>query len=71
MLKRYPFLQVKNGNVNAINEAGNVGMSYYKGGDATRADWASMYGEGYVEILLENGTILILNRGGNQYRVIR
>lgn len=70
MIKRYPFLQVKNGNVNAVNEAGNVGMPYYNKGDATRADW-SHYGEGFVEILLKSGTILILNRGGNQYKIIR
>ena len=70
MITKYPFLQVKRGNVNAVNVAGNVGMPYYKGGDAMRADW-SHYGDGFVEVLLENGTILVLNRGGNQYKIIR
>ena len=68
MIKQYPFLQVKSGNVSAVNESGNVGMPYYRGGDATRADW-SHYGDGFVEILLKNGTILILNRGVYKYNI--
>lgn len=70
MKNRYLFLQVKDGNVKSINEAGNVGIPYYNGGDAVRAHWSDM-GDGYVEIYKKDGTILVLNRGGNHYKIIR
>ena len=62
------FLKVKDGNVRAVNEAGNPRTPYYSGGDCERAYWGDK--DGYVELYLKNGTILILNRGGNLVRKI-
>jgi hypothetical protein len=35
------FLKVVNGNVQLVNIQGNLVRTYYKKGDATRADWYS------------------------------
>lgn len=63
------FLIVKDGDVIAVNEAGNMRNVYYRGGDAVRAYWSEM-GEKYVEVHLKSGKILILNQGGNIRRTI-
>ena len=35
----YKYLKVKNGNVIAVNDAGNPGMTYWNKGNAVRAYW--------------------------------
>lgn len=69
MMNERQFLKVKDGDVTAVNEAGNLRNAYYRGGDAVRAYWSDM-GEKYVEVHLSNGTILVLNQGGNLVRKI-
>lgn len=69
-MKERLYLKVKPpGNVLGVNEAGNPRRFYYNKGDAVRAYWSDM-GDGYVEVYLENGKILILNQGGNIVRTI-
>lgn len=68
-MKEKRFLKVVNGDVLAVNEAGNIKNPYYRGGDAVRAYFSDM-GENFVEVYLKNGKILILNEGGNTMRVI-
>ena len=66
------FLKVINGDVIAVNEAGNPRRVYYRKGNDVRAVRAyfSDMGDGYVEVHLENGKILIVNQGGNIRRII-
>jgi len=64
------FIKVKNGNVTAVNEANNTMRTYYRKGDAQRAYFSDM-GDGYVEIYLNNGTILIVNDAGNLIRTMK
>lgn len=68
-MKEKKFLKVKDGNVTAVNEAGNPRTPYYRGGDAVRAYWSDM-GKDWVEVYLKNGKILILNEAGNLKRKI-
>jgi len=66
------YLKVLQGNVLAINSAGNPKQTYYRGGNGTkavRAYWNTVVGED-VEVYLENGKILILNKAGNIRRTI-
>jgi len=55
-------LRLKNGNVELMNTQGQKTKTYYRKGDATRADW---YDEekGSVSVQLVNGDVLIINRG--------
>jgi len=64
------FLKVINGDVIAVNIAGNPRRTYYNKGDALRAYFRDDMGDGFVEVYLENGKILILNKGGNIRRII-
>lgn len=54
-------LRIKNGNVELMNSQGQKTKTYYRGGDATRADWYA--DEGSVSVQLENGDVVIINRG--------
>jgi hypothetical protein len=60
-------LKVKDGNVYSINEAGNRRLTYYTGGDAVRSYWSEV-NEGWVDVYLKNGDILLVNRNGNIMR---
>ena len=55
-------LRLKNGNVELMNSQGQKVKTYYRKGDAARADW---YEEetGSVSAHLDNGDVLIINRG--------
>jgi len=55
-------LRIKSGNIELMNSQGQKLKTYYRKGDATRADW---YDEekGSVSVQLENGDVLIINRG--------
>ena len=71
-MMRYRFLKVHDGKVMSVNEAGNIGMTYYNGrdyGKAVRAYWSEL-GEGYVDIYTDTGKIVVVNKGGNLYRLI-
>ncbi len=63
------FLRIKSGNVELINNQGQRIKTYYSKGDAKRVDWHEEDKES-VEVLLENGKILILNRGCQRIKTI-
>jgi len=63
------FLKVVNGNVLLVNIQGNLVRTYYKRGDATRVDWYSVKEES-VQIQLNNGKIVIVNKNGGVVRTI-
>ena len=65
----YKYLKVLNGNVYAINDAGNIGNVYWTKGNAVRAYWSNL-GDKFVEVYLDTGKIYILNQGGNIIRTI-
>lgn len=55
-------LRIKNGNVDLMNSQGQKVKTYYRRGDAKRADWCDEE-KGSVSVLLEGGDVLIINRG--------
>jgi hypothetical protein len=57
----YQYLKVINGNIIAVNDAGNHGMSYWRKGNAVRAYWSDL-GDKYVAVHLDDGKIYVLNR---------
>jgi len=62
-------LRIKNGNVESVNSQGQKVKTYYRKGDATRADW---YDEkGSLQVQIENGDVLIINRGCQILKRIR
>ena len=63
------FLKVVDGNVLCVNIHGNLVRSYYKKGDAVRADWYSEKEE-TTQIQLSSGKIVIINKNASIVRVI-
>lgn len=63
-------LRIRNGQVELMNPQGQKIKTYYRKGDATRADW---YDEekGSVSVQLEDGDVLIINRGCQIVKRIR
>jgi len=54
-------LRIKDGNVDLINSQGQKVKTYYRQGDAVRVGW---YDEkGTIQVQLEDGDVLIINRG--------
>ena len=68
-MKKKNFLRIKNGNVELINNQGQRIKTYYSKGDARRVDWFDEDKES-VEVLLKDGTILIINRSCQTVRTI-
>ena len=63
-------LRVKQGQVELINGQGQKTKTYYRKGDAVRADWYEQ-DKGSVSVILENGTALVINRGCQIVKTIR
>jgi len=63
------FLKVVGGNVLLVNIQGNLVRTYYKKGDATRADWYSKEQESVI-IQLSSGKNVIINKNGGVVRTI-
>ncbi len=62
------FLRIKKGNVELINNQGQRIKTYYSKGDAKRVDWYD--DKESVEILLEDGKIIIINRSCQRIKTI-
>jgi len=53
----YKYLKIRNGNVIAVNDAGNPGMTYWRKGNgakATRAYWSDL-GKNMLKCVLKMG----------------
>ena len=68
-MKKKNFLRIKNGNVELINNQGQRIKTYYSKGDAKRVDWYDEEKES-VEVLLEGGKIIIINRSCQRIKTI-
>ena len=68
-MKKKNFLRIKNGNVELINNQGQRIKTYYSKGDARRVDWFDEDKES-VEVLLEDGKIIIINRSCQRIKMI-
>lgn len=68
-MKKKNFLRIKNGNVELINNQGQRIKTYYSKGDAKRVDWYDEDKES-VEVLLEDGKIIIINRSCQRIKTI-
>ena len=68
-MKKKNFLRIKNGNVELINNQGQRIKTYYSIGDAKRVDWYDEEKES-VEVLLNDGKIIIINRSCQRIKTI-
>ena len=68
-MKKKNFLRIKNGNVELINNQGQRIKTYYSKGDAQRVDWYEIDKES-VEVLLDDGKIIIINRSCQRIKTI-
>ncbi len=63
------FLRIKRGNVELINNQGQRIKTYYSKGDSQRVDWFEEDKES-VEVLLDDGKIIIINRSWRKIKTI-
>ncbi len=63
------FLRIKKGNVELVNNQGQRIKTYYSKGDAKRVDWYEQDKES-VDVLLESGKIIIINRSCQEVKTI-
>ena len=63
------FLRIKRGNVELINNQGQRIKTYYSKGNASRVDWYEVDKES-IEVLLNDGKIIIINKGCQRIKTI-
>lgn len=68
-MKKKNFLRIKSGNVELINNQGQRIRKYYSKGNALRVAWFEEDKES-VEVLLEDGKIIIINRSCQRVKTI-